>query len=276
MNAHARTVTAIVVTVTPMMAREWLGKNTRNRAFRRSHVGGLAAQMRRGDWKLTHQGIAFAPDGTLLDGQHRLAAIVAADVAVTMLVFWNWDADVFGVLDKGINRTIRDDLMGDGRLVEPATFLVRLMDKANRAKVMTADVRRMLDAIEPNLTAVRAASGAMVRGRTAAPTVAAVAMRYYEADASGRDYILTQWRAWVTLDLPAMSPSIAALLKRSDSIGTDRGSTTAHERAAIAWNAFNPRARNLSKILVRDLSGILDELREAVASATNQQKENAA
>jgi hypothetical protein len=45
-------------------------------------VRDFAEAMRRGDWRLTHQGIAFDASGALVDGQHRLAAIVEADVPV--------------------------------------------------------------------------------------------------------------------------------------------------------------------------------------------------
>jgi len=35
---------------------------------------GFAEAMRRGEWMVTHQGIAFDTQGVLVDGQHRLAA----------------------------------------------------------------------------------------------------------------------------------------------------------------------------------------------------------
>lgn len=55
--------------------------------------------MRRGDWLVTHQGIAFDTRGVLVDGQHRLGAVVEADVTVKIAVFTDVEPDTFDVLD---------------------------------------------------------------------------------------------------------------------------------------------------------------------------------
>jgi hypothetical protein len=39
---------------------------------------GFAEAMRRGEWMVTHQGIAFDVHGALVGGKHRLAAMMAA------------------------------------------------------------------------------------------------------------------------------------------------------------------------------------------------------
>jgi hypothetical protein len=64
-------------------------------------VRSLAEAMRRGDWIVTHQGIAFDIHGVLVDGQHRLAAVVEAEVPVEMTVFTDVEPDTFDVLDTG-------------------------------------------------------------------------------------------------------------------------------------------------------------------------------
>lgn len=75
-----------VLMITPEAAAEMLRKNSRNRALMLSHVQSLASQMKAGQFRTTHQGIAFLEDGTLADGQHRLAAIVMSGVTVKMMV----------------------------------------------------------------------------------------------------------------------------------------------------------------------------------------------
>ena len=79
--------------ITPAIAAEYLKKNTRNRNLQQVVVDRYADDMARGNWQLTHQGIAFNADGVLLDGQHRLAAVIKAGVTVEMMV-------AFGVADK--------------------------------------------------------------------------------------------------------------------------------------------------------------------------------
>lgn len=73
--------------ITPEFALEVLTKNNQsNRRLKQSWVDRLARDMSNNAWVLTHQGIAFDETGTLLDGQHRLAAVVKAGRAVQMLV----------------------------------------------------------------------------------------------------------------------------------------------------------------------------------------------
>jgi len=68
------------------MASEYLRKNTSNRRVRRASVERLIAAIKSGQWEVTHQGIAIGEDGKLIDGQHRLLAIVESGVAVKLLV----------------------------------------------------------------------------------------------------------------------------------------------------------------------------------------------
>ena len=82
-----------VTTITPEMAREWLKKNMHNnRPVLKATVHNYARQMRCGTWNLTHQGIAFDQNGELVDGQHRLSAIIEANVPVKMNVTYGLNA----------------------------------------------------------------------------------------------------------------------------------------------------------------------------------------
>lgn len=100
--------------VTPAMARDMLQKNPRNRTLRRSNVHYLANEIKSGRWKLTHQGVAVATDGTLLDGQHRLSAIVEADTSALINVSYDCDPSMFTVIDTGSARTNADVLRTSG------------------------------------------------------------------------------------------------------------------------------------------------------------------
>lgn len=68
--------------ITPKRAAEMLEANASNRPLSKTTVRAFAEAMRRGDWLVTHQGIAFDTAGVLVDGQHRVAAIVEADLPV--------------------------------------------------------------------------------------------------------------------------------------------------------------------------------------------------
>ncbi|MEU0368685.1 hypothetical protein ABZ070_00190 [Streptomyces sp. NPDC006283] len=99
-----------VLDVTPELATTWLTRNTSNRPLSKTTVQQLAAQIQRGEWQLTHQGIAFDEDDVLIDGQHRLAAIAKAGIAVPLTVTHGVPRTAFTVMDTGRKRTGRDAL----------------------------------------------------------------------------------------------------------------------------------------------------------------------
>jgi len=103
-----------VQTITPSKAAEYLERNTANRPLSTRTVKDFAAAMRRGEWRVTHQGIAFDTTGALVDGQHRLAAIVEADIPVEVTVFTEVPEGAFDVLDTGKRRNAADVLAIEG------------------------------------------------------------------------------------------------------------------------------------------------------------------
>lgn len=106
---------AEVVTVTPKLAKEWLGLNLKNRRLAKSTVQGYKRDMQAGRWLLTADPIRFSEDGRLLDGQHRLAACVLADVPFVSLVAHGVSSDTMRVIDHGRPRTVADELNIEGK-----------------------------------------------------------------------------------------------------------------------------------------------------------------
>lgn len=72
------------------------------------------SQLRRGEMQLTHQGIAISASGRLLDGQHRLTAIVNTGISASLLVATGLPDSSFTVLDTGTARTAADVFSIDG------------------------------------------------------------------------------------------------------------------------------------------------------------------
>lgn len=95
--------------VTPAMATTWLERNTNNRGVSDARVHQLAEAMRRGEWRLTHQGLAFGADGSLYDGQHRLWAIIHSGVTVTLMVTTGLHPDTRANIDGQRTRTVADN-----------------------------------------------------------------------------------------------------------------------------------------------------------------------
>jgi len=72
--------------VTPAIAAEWMKRNLRNRNQSDKDMIRIAKAMRRGDWVVTGETIVFDSDGVLVDGQHRLRAVMHSGVSVWFIV----------------------------------------------------------------------------------------------------------------------------------------------------------------------------------------------
>lgn len=105
--------------IAPAMAKMLLRNNTMNRPLSPTLVQYYAADMRADKWLVTGDTIKVASDGTVLDGQHRLAAIIEAGKPVDMLVAYHVSKEVMPVIDVGKSRTVSQQLAIRG--VENAT-----------------------------------------------------------------------------------------------------------------------------------------------------------
>lgn len=92
------------ITMTPELAMEILEHNNHNRTIRQSRVERYARQMQKGLWRDNGETIIIANDGTLLDGQHRLWAVVMSDVSVEMSIVEGVDPETFSSIDTGAGR----------------------------------------------------------------------------------------------------------------------------------------------------------------------------
>lgn len=98
--------------ITPETAAMWLTKNVSNRRPRVMLVDYLSRQIKSGEWQSDHpQPIVFSDIGRLIDGQHRLMAIVKSGVAVKASVMYGARDSLQEYLDTGISRTLEDRLI---------------------------------------------------------------------------------------------------------------------------------------------------------------------
>jgi hypothetical protein len=117
-NSNNQEPYSVVMEVGPEIAAQWLEGNTHNRPLRQPLVDRLARDIKAGQWRLTHQGIAFDTDGVLIDGQHRLWAIVLAATPVRLRVFFNEPIDNMKAVDTGLARSNYDVLHLSGEAGE--------------------------------------------------------------------------------------------------------------------------------------------------------------
>lgn len=135
-----------IMDVTPELAMRWLEKNTHNRPIRHTLVETYALTMKRGEWRLTPEPIAFCkpfvdpatlqkkPE-TLIEGQHRLWAVIESGVTCKFTVWFGCEPEEFTVIGQGSERTNGDIL---------AVTRKDLKDPTLTASVITAFIRHGL------------------------------------------------------------------------------------------------------------------------------------
>jgi hypothetical protein len=142
-----------LVTITPDMAMEMLKNNPRNRTVHRMHLESMCNELRAGRWKFNGDTIRVGIDGTLIDGQHRLLAVIATGIAITTLLVTELDPDVFDTIDSGARRSGADTLCVAGEkngrnlaaaLVVADNLLTGKLDFSRVIKVSNAEILDML------------------------------------------------------------------------------------------------------------------------------------
>lgn len=97
-----------VLFVGPELAEEFLRKNTKNyRKYRPWVAKKYADDMRNNRWKINGESICFNSKGELVNGQHRLEAIVMTGITIPIVVVYDVDDEVV-TFDIGFTRSSVD------------------------------------------------------------------------------------------------------------------------------------------------------------------------
>jgi len=97
---------ASIELITPEKASQLVSQNSfKNRPISHQHVAILAKSMRNGKFRLNGETIKLDIDGNVIDGQHRLLAIICSNVPQAVCVARNVDPEAFDTIDTGRKRT---------------------------------------------------------------------------------------------------------------------------------------------------------------------------
>ncbi len=97
-----------IITLTPEKASILLKQNGNNRRINLDHVDFLAKEMKSGKWKLNGQSIVVSRKGELLDGQHRLMAIVKSGQSIESILCEDAEESIMATIDTGRSRNAAD------------------------------------------------------------------------------------------------------------------------------------------------------------------------
>lgn len=98
--------------VTPATAKLFMVANADNRTLRPKHLDRLAGDMEHDRFLVTHQGVAFDEEGRLIDGQHRLQAIIESGKSQWLMVTHGLPSLAKRVIDGGAKRATHDFMPG--------------------------------------------------------------------------------------------------------------------------------------------------------------------
>ena len=107
-------ITTQIHTISPTVAQELLGRSEGNRSLKRTKLDSYASDMRAGKWVMNGEPIIIDEDGTLVDGHHRLTAVIDADCSIKTLVVYGVSRNSRFTIDMGASRTVGDVLSFEG------------------------------------------------------------------------------------------------------------------------------------------------------------------
>lgn len=101
--------------ITPLMAKELLDLSAGNRNLSASKISSYAHDMKNGRWiEDTFEFIKISKEGFLLDGHHRLNAVVLSNTSIYLNIVKGVDHAIMGVIDTGKSRNANDALKING------------------------------------------------------------------------------------------------------------------------------------------------------------------
>lgn len=109
-------VTVSLELIGPDEAAKYLGKNVpKNRNVRPAGVDAMARHMEGGTFPFTGSTVVIDTQGRMIDGQHRMLAILKSGKTIPMLVVTGVGEDAFPYFDINTAREVSDNLSVTGR-----------------------------------------------------------------------------------------------------------------------------------------------------------------
>jgi hypothetical protein len=227
--------------VTPEQAQEWLTTwNQGNRRINQTQVKTLAADIVAGRFLNSHQAIAFS-EKRLIDGQHRLHAIVLAGVSVMLAVAWDVNPDTFLVVDQGRKKSSADVFGGHAVDMEAVRFASALVKGRNPTQF---GVQEFIPVVLPLATKLREHSGTTTRVLSSASMRLGAIVRMLEGESES--YILKLYGDLVNYNfeqLPTIAQALVAQVAKDHVRATDKINTLA--KSMIVFTESNAPLRRL-------------------------------
>jgi hypothetical protein len=254
------------VMMSPAEAERLLRNNSINRKMRPVYVNYLVKQIEAGNWVPTTSAIGIRDDGTLVNGQHRLAAIARSGKTLPVLFVKGVDEKAFMVEDRGIIRTMSDVTGLNNDIIADANLICLLSGNSHFTRVPESEVIGIIKWWRTTFDALILLHPKRTRGLANSSVRVGYGARWAATDTlEAREYIEKSYVALMSGDIRSMSAATSQLWKRliQDKIGTgDRAKRIA--AAGVVYYATNP-ARANATLDMRSAKLGKDEMRDTLA-----------
>lgn len=88
-----------IITLTPEMAAQLLEKNRNNRPLSEQHAARIARQIEDGKWRYNGDTIKISDEDEILDGQHRLWAVIESNTPIQTAIVYGIKPEAFSTID---------------------------------------------------------------------------------------------------------------------------------------------------------------------------------
>jgi hypothetical protein len=246
------------VDITPGLAAAFLTLNTKTEQKNRGNgiaskkrIADYVEHIKTGHFLTTHQGIAFSDSGVLLDGQHRLHAIVQSGITVKMLVTTGQPEQTFSVIDVGMKRNTTTLTGLNPRVGEACRYLVFAATGSRQGHCPAHKILAVADAGIADIVNELTAKPAHKKkpAVTTASMISIAALLIY--DGRDKEYIKHLYRSLVLTDWDEMPEIAKAFIKRQLEKGKAR-SRHAITELAIGYRLYNPINRDNKRFMVTE------------------------
>jgi len=233
-------------TITPTKARAMLAQNNGNRRIRPAVVDKYTKDIQNGNWLLTADAIRFDSDGKLIDGQHRLLAIVQAGRPVKTVVARGVDHGVASVIDTGAARNLANVLtwLGEKYATDLGAVIVKCIryeaGTMTRLGILTSHEQALAYLDENPLVRDSAAIASLFQGSGVKLPKSIVGMVHYQASKitsrEDADAFFDQLRSGVGIERDSAH---YVLKKWTNRIAGLRDKPKSYVYAAVLIKAYN-------------------------------------
>jgi hypothetical protein len=237
-----------ILDITPEMAAQWLVRNKKNRRIRPSVVNAYTRDIESGEWPVNGETFKFDWNGDLLDGQHRLQAIVQSGKTMRSIVVTGLPPDARDTVDTGITRTASDTATLKGiphSVIQTAAARAALIlasgDTNLNRKVSTTEILHFILAHPELEEAARRASEVRKEVPGCRPSLLAYA--YFMMAQVDSEDTHDFWDAAANLFPAYVGDPAVALAKRFNELALKRQQLSDLETLGLIYRAWNKRRR---------------------------------